>query len=200
MPWRGEDRQGLLFSILAAISHQSGYGPASATSGLYVEAQRPSLWVELAGRLVPVNGFLEGTLKLSRRQFLHLTGGPVFPSNRSAKIHITSAQLCHARTSTKALPTNPPTTSIAENATSMAQSDNYLVGPNESVRINPAASKEAQSKPVPKTEEQSCWHPGLSRNIGIAEPSCDLFNSEPRIPPQSTRPCPGKKDQRRASC
>jgi hypothetical protein len=29
--------------------------------------------------------------------------------------------------------------------------------------------KEAQSKPVPKTEEQSCWHPGLARNIGIAE-------------------------------
>ena len=60
--------------------------------------------------------------------------------------------------------------------------------------------KEAQSKPVPKTEEQSCWHPGLSRNIGIAEPSCDLFASEPRIPPQSTRPCSGNKDQRRASC
>ena len=63
-------------------------------------------------------------------------------------------------------------------------------GPNE--------VKETQSKLVPK--EQSCWHPGLSRNIGIAEPSCDLFNSEPRVPPQSTRPCSGNKDQRRASC
>ena len=60
--------------------------------------------------------------------------------------------------------------------------------------------KEAQSKPVPKTGEQSCWHPGLARNIGIAELSCDFFNSEPRIPPQSTRPCSGDKDQRRASC
>jgi hypothetical protein len=59
--------------------------------------------------------------------------------------------------------------------------------------------KEAQSKPVPKTEEQSCWHPGLARNIGIAELSCDFFTSEPRIPPQSTRPCSGDKDQRRAS-
>jgi hypothetical protein len=59
--------------------------------------------------------------------------------------------------------------------------------------------KEAQSKPVPKTKEQSCWHPGLSRNIGIAELSCDFFNSEPRIPPQSTRPCSGNED-RRPSC
>jgi hypothetical protein len=32
------------------------------------------------------------------------------------------------------------------------------------------------SKSAPKT----CWHPGLSRNIGIAEQSCDFFNSEPR--------------------
>ena len=34
---------------------------------------------------------------------------------------------------------------------------------------------EAQSEAAPKTEKQSCWRPGLSRNIGIAEPSCDVF-------------------------
>jgi hypothetical protein len=60
--------------------------------------------------------------------------------------------------------------------------------------------KEAQSKPVPKAEEQSCWHPGLARNIGIAELSCDFFKSEQQILPQSARPCSGNKDQGRASC
>jgi hypothetical protein len=29
-------------------------------------------------------------------------------------------------------------------------------------------------KPAPdEVAVQSCWHPGLARNIGIAEPSCD---------------------------
>ena len=32
-------------------------------------------------------------------------------------------------------------------------------------------------------KQQSCWHPGLSRNIGIAEPSCDA----PRLD-RGTRP------------
>ena len=39
----------------------------------YVEGQMPSLQAQHAGRLVLVNGFLEGTMKLPhRRQFLHL--------------------------------------------------------------------------------------------------------------------------------
>jgi hypothetical protein len=32
-----------------------------------------------------------------------------------------------------------------------------------------------------KAEEQSCWHPGLARNIGIAEPRCEVSTSEPRM-------------------
>jgi len=46
----------------------------------------------------------------------------------------------------------------------------------------------AQGKPAPKTENQSCWHPGLSRNIGIAEPSCAPFTPAPQVPPKSTPP------------
>jgi hypothetical protein len=56
--------------------------------------------------------------------------------------------------------------------------------------------KEAQGKPLPKMENQSCWHPGLSRNIGIAEQSCDVFTLEPRTPPQSERPCSRNRHQR----
>jgi hypothetical protein len=33
------------------------------------------------------------------------------------------------------------------------------------------------SVPPQRQGEQSCWSPGLSRNIGIAEPSCD----DPRL-------------------
>jgi hypothetical protein len=47
---------------------------------------------------------------------------------------------------------------------------------------------EAQGNPGPKTEKQSCWHPGLSRNIGIAEQSCDVFTPAPQVPPKSTPP------------
>ena len=36
------------------------------------------------------------------------------------------------------------------------------------------ASTEAQTQPAPvQREARSCWHPGLARNIGIAEQSCD---------------------------
>lgn len=36
------------------------------------------------------------------------------------------------------------------------------------------ASTEAQAQPTPvQREARSCWHPGLARNIGIAEQSCD---------------------------
>jgi hypothetical protein len=37
-----------------------------------------------------------------------------------------------------------------------------------------SASTEAQTQPAPvQRAAQSCWSPGLARNIGIAEPSCD---------------------------
>ena len=32
---------------------------------------------------------------------------------------------------------------------------------------------------MPIAEKQSCWRPGLSRNIGIAEPRCDVVTSTP---------------------
>jgi hypothetical protein len=36
------------------------------------------------------------------------------------------------------------------------------------------ASTEPQTQPAPvQREARSCWHPGLARNIGIAEQSCD---------------------------
>jgi YVTN family beta-propeller protein len=43
----------------------------------------------------------------------------------------------------------------------------------------------------PPIQNQSCWSLGLSRNIGIAELSCDVFTSERRKPPQSA----GGKDE-----
>jgi hypothetical protein len=45
------------------------------------------------------------------------------------------------------------------------------------------ASTEAQAQPAPvQREARSCWHPGLTRNIGIAEPSCDAPMSESKRP------------------
>ena len=49
------------------------------------------------------------------------------------------------------------------------------------VLLTPDAVTFAQSTPADQAAKpapaevvvQSCWHPGLSRNIGIAEPSCD---------------------------
>jgi len=49
------------------------------------------------------------------------------------------------------------------------------------VLLAPNAVTFAQSTPADRAAQpapaevvvQSCWHPGLSRNIGIAEPSCD---------------------------
>jgi len=45
---------------------------------------------------------------------------------------------------------------------------------------------QAPGKPSPKTEKVSCWHPGLPRNIGIAEPSCDVFKSKMQRLPKSS--------------
>ncbi len=39
--------------------------------------------------------------------------------------------------------------------------------------------------PLAKSEEQSCWHPGLARNIGIAELSCDFW--EQQLPPDRNK-------------
>ena len=47
----------------------------SATSGLYVEGQRLSQNVQRVGSLMPQDEFWEGTMKLPRRQFLHLAAG-----------------------------------------------------------------------------------------------------------------------------
>jgi hypothetical protein len=41
MSFRGADRQGPLFLIIAAIGQPAGQISGNATSGLYVEAQRP---------------------------------------------------------------------------------------------------------------------------------------------------------------
>ena len=35
------------------------------------------------------------------------------------------------------------------------------------------------TKPSAKIESESCWRPGMSRNIGIAERACDPFTSKP---------------------
>jgi hypothetical protein len=54
------------------------------------------------------------------------------------------------------------------------------------VALTISVSAWAQSAPtqVPaRSETQSCWHPGLRRNIGIAELSCDALASD-----QSNRP------------
>ena len=38
--------------------------------------------------------------------------------------------------------------------------------------------QDPQSQPPPtQSKKQSCWHPGLLRNVGIAEQSCDFFQS-----------------------
>ena len=43
-----------------------------------------------------------------------------------------------------------------------------------------SAPQDPQSQPAPTQFEQSCWHPGLARNVGIAELSCDFVRSERR--------------------
>jgi hypothetical protein len=51
-----------------------------------------------------------------------------------------------------------------------------------------SASAPAQSVSIQapaRSEKQSCWHPGLSRNIGIAELSCDVFTSDQGKRPES---------------
>jgi len=43
----------------------------------------------------------------------------------------------------------------------------------------PALPTAAPCKPAPVPfKGQTCWRPGLSRNIGIAEPSCDALRSD----------------------
>ena len=71
MPWRGEDRQGLLFPTLAAISHQSGYGPASARSGLYVEGEFDAAWKEVAGEEAKWKAEAEAEVLRRRRAEMH---------------------------------------------------------------------------------------------------------------------------------
>lgn len=56
------------------------------------------------------------------------------------------------------------------------------VGSADMVRAN-SGTTEASAK----TESESCWRPGMSRNIGIAERACDPFTSKPRTPPESVR-------------
>jgi hypothetical protein len=54
------------------------------------------------------------------------------------------------------------------------------------VTLTPGVLAWAQSAPTQapaRSETQSCWHPGLRRNIGIAELSCDALASD-----QSNRP------------
>jgi hypothetical protein len=47
----------------------------------------------------------------------------------------------------------------------------------------PPTEAPGKSGLLQQLQQQSCWHPGLSRNIGIAEPGCDA----PRLD-RGTRP------------
>src|SRR5262245_53747976 len=40
-----------------------------------------------------------------------------------------------------------------------------------------SASQKSPRHVGPSRLEQACWHPGLSRNIGIAEPGCDFVQN-----------------------
>jgi len=54
-----------------------------------------------------------------------------------------------------------------------------------------AGGSNAGTRPAgTEAETQSCWRPGLSRNIGIAEQSCDVLAPAPQMPPKPTRPSP----------
>jgi hypothetical protein len=64
-----------LFRRKPTRERRSRFCQLGATSGLYVEGQKPSRRVQQARRLVPRNGFWEGTMKLPRRKFLHLAAG-----------------------------------------------------------------------------------------------------------------------------
>ena len=116
------------------VCHDSVHGDADPPSALFAAPCRTSHRPQ-CDRQRPRHGPAPARLTRAGIGF----DGLIFPSNRSAETHITSAQPGRAGIIAKSLPTNPPTTSIAENAASMAQSDNYLVGPNKSARINPAA-------------------------------------------------------------
>jgi len=35
-----------------------------------------------------------------------------------------------------------------------------------------------------RASRESCWHPGMSRNIGIAERACDPLTPKPRMRPE----------------
>jgi hypothetical protein len=50
------------------------------------------------------------------------------------------------------------------------------------IRVSAWAQSTSPQAPA-RSETQSCWHPGLRRNIGIAELSCDAL-----APDQSNRP------------
>jgi len=76
---------------------------------------------------------------------------------------------------------------VAGSASASARSTGGVVSDAMTI-AEQSVPTEAQGKPAPKTEKQSCWHPGLSRNIGIAEPSCDVFTQAPQVPPKSTPP------------
>jgi len=51
------------------------------------------------------------------------------------------------------------------------------VGSAETVRADSGTEKAGNA-----TRNESCWRPGMSRNIGIAEPACDASTSKPRTP------------------
>jgi hypothetical protein len=65
-----------------------------------------------------------------------------------------------------------------------------------------AAPSDTQRQLTPPTPmDRSCWHPGLARNIGIAEQSCDVEAvSRPRPNPSNNedgpldggKPAPGR--------
>ena len=88
--WQGLPNVRLPIPIAAFKAH-GRLGQPSARSRLYVEGQKASRWVELAGRLVPLKGFLEGTVKLPHRR-LHLTAGTaaLLPASRFGRADVSN--------------------------------------------------------------------------------------------------------------
>jgi hypothetical protein len=52
---------------------------------------------------------------------------------------------------------------------------------NQTGNMAPPSPAAIEVGSLVKSEEQPCWHPGLARNIGIAELSCNFL--ERQIPP-----------------
>lgn len=90
---------------------------------------------------------------------------------------------------------NPKETDVASNSSFVGMVVATMLITSMPTWAQPMPTSPAQPSPE-RVSEKSCWHPGLSRNIGIAEQSCDpmsLPNSSDGENNQEPRQVPAEK-------